>query len=359
MEQPDVFRKRKPALFEYIGVIIIFDKFRAFRALFWDSIRGAYNKAYKAPCDMPVQQWRDTTNINFLDIFVTKLSNLANSEATFDIEGDSIQVAKLKELCDDLEAKRFDITEAMLADGDYYCFPATDVNGAIKHSYLTQQQVRILNMNGADITDAYGIIDRYDDKNSKVYYLLRHHKLDDNGTLNISYSTVNGSGEADFLNKWADINGQAYAFTGAKHIGFGRYKSPKSSRGLSPIYGVPLNFGCAEIEKIMREDLKLINEQFRHVNYMYFKDCRAKLINDMSLYEKQIGTSKGILTQNEISCMENSISVKSANSDTMALIGRIRHAIDEGNKMTLCADGVYLNVRTELWSYCADWYDLF
>lgn len=403
MGQLDVFRKRKLALFEYIGVIIIFDKFRAFWALFWNSLRGAYNKTYKAPCDFPVQQWRDTSGINFLDIFVTKLNNLTNCEATFAIESDSTQTATLKELCKELEAKRFDITAAMLADGDYYCFPSTDANGAVKHSYLTQQQVRILNMNGDEITEAYGIIDWYVDKNSKVYYLLRHHKLDGNGTLQISYSTVNGSGAVDFLDRWADISGQAYAFSGAKHIGFGRYKSPTSDRGLSPIYGVPLNFGCSAIEEAIQSDLKLIENEFKNGESRIFTDPRnlipddkrtgykiagniipiqhragdngpnidifnpnlrfsehyARLVNDMSLYEKQIGTSKGILTDNETAYTATATAVKRANADTLALLDKIRNAIDEGNRMTLTADSIYLNVRTELWKYSADWYDPF
>lgn len=390
-------------LLKYIGVIIIFDKFKTFWRAFWDSIKGAYNKTFKAPVDTETQAWRDTERINFLGIFVSKLNNLTNNEATFYITSDSKQVDNLKVLCKNLADKRFEITSGMLADGDYYCFPATDNRGNIIHTYLTQQQVRILNMDGDNITEAYGIIDWQSDKNNRIYYLLRHHKLESNGTLHISYSVVDDSGREANIDKWADINGQEYVFSNANHIGFGRYKSPASSRGLSAVYGVPLNFGCSDIEIKIFNDLKLIDDEFINGKSVIFTDPRnilpddkqqgykiaqnvipiqhragdtgshidifnpnlrfsehySKLINDLSLYEKQVGTSKGILTDNETAYTATATAVKRANADTLALIGKIRTAIDAGNEMTLKADAVFLNILPDLWNYTSDWYDPF
>lgn len=378
-------------------------KLRNFWRVFWSSIKTAYNKAFKEPLQTVTQPWRDITKINFLDIFVSKLNNLTNTEATFDVESDSTQAERLKTLCKGLESKRFEITAAMLGDGDYYVFPATNEKGELYHSFLTQEQVRILNMDGENITEAFGIIDWFTNEINRTFFLLRHHTLDTNGTLTVSYEVVDQDMRPAQLDRWDYINGSETAFTGANHIGFGRYKSPVDSRGLSPVYGVPLNFGCAEIEKKIQTDLSAIDEEFRNGKSVIFTDPRNlkerkelgayeiaeniipitsragqtgsnidifnptircsefydKLVADMALYERQVGTSKGILTDNETAYTATATAVRRANSDTLALIDKIRTAIDSGNEMTLQADAVYLNVAWDLWDYQSDWFDPF
>lgn len=388
-------------------MITIFQKFRAFWTIFWDSIKKAYNKVTKNPHDTNSQKWRDITKINFLDIFVGKLNNLSNLEATFEIESDSVQTERLKILCKDLETKRFDITENMLGDGDYYIFPAHNENGDIIHTYLTQEQLRIVDMDGDDIREAYGIIDWLVDNHNNVFYLLRHHKLDNNGTLTISYSSINSHGKKAAVSGWEYLDELAFSFVNANHIGFGRYKSPASSRGLSPVYGVPLNFGCSDIENKIFNDLKRIEKEFSNAESKIFADPNilrrkrvndeetgeykipeniypvspranqngsnidifspairqsehySKLVADMALYEKEVGTSKGILTDNETSYTATATAVKRANADTIALIDNIRTALDKGNEMTLQADAVFLNISPELWNYKSDYYDPF
>ncbi len=385
----------------------MFEKFRNFWSLFWDSFKQAYNKALKNPPKSDTQDWRDIEKINFLGIFVKKLNTLCNEEATFHVNSDSSIVKPLKVLGESLEAKRYKITSNMLADGDYYVFPATNRKGEIIHTYLTQAQVRILEMDGDEIKAAEGIIDWFVDQNNRVFFLLRRHAVDEKGTLTISYRTVNENGKKAYLEQWAYLDEATYAFMGANHIGFGRYKSPQDSRGLSPVYGVPLNFGCSEIEKKLFYDLQLIDEEFENAKSKLFADETmltvetdnttgkkrfnlkerifsyrrrqgqeapkidiyspairqsehyAKLVSDMGMYEKQVGTSKGILTENETTYTATATAVKRANADTIALMGFIRDAIDAGNQMTLEADSVFLNIRKDLWSYSSDWYDPF
>ena len=258
-------------------------------------------------------------------------------------------------------------------------------------------------MDGENITEAYGIIDWHIDKSNNVYYLLRHHKLDNSGTLNISYSVMDSEGKKTVLDKWQDLDGIEYSFINANHIGFGRYKSPISSRGKSPVYGVPLNFGCSEIEQRIFDDYKLIEDEFKNGKSVIFTDPRnlisdderkqyriadniipiqaragqtgnnidifnpelrwtphySKLVEDMAMYERQVGTSKGILTDNETAYTATATAVKRANADTMSLIDKIRNSIDTGNEMTLKADGVFLNISSDLWQYKSDYYDPF
>lgn len=384
----------------------MFNKFARFWTTFFGSvIKKMYERFFPPPEKRLEQPWRDVLRINMLAIFVNKLNNLVNSEATFEVVSDSAQTDRLKELCKDVESKRFQIADNMLADGDYFIFPATNRNGQIIHSYLTQSQVRILDTDSDEIREAYGIIDWFKDDRSRVFYLVRHHILDDAGTLTISYDAYDESGKTVEVEKWADVINQAYLITNANHIGFGRYKSPTSDRGLSPIYGVPLNFGCAEIEKDIFEDYKLLRKEFKNAaSKMFVDETIAKTVTDdkgkteyevtdnvytyrpragqsgnfvdiynptirssehfekieadYAAYEQQVGTSRGILTKNE-TANATATEVKRANADTISLMGRIRTAIDAGNKMTLEADAVFLNIASDLWTYSSDWYDPF
>lgn len=380
----------------------MFEKFKQTINRIWNAFKEAYNAAFKHPIESEAQEWRDVSVVNFLAIFVTKLNNLTNTEATFEVISDSAQADTLKELCKDIEAKRFEIGENMLADGDFYIFPATNEKGEFRHSYLTQNQVRIIKMDGDNITDAFGIIDWYIDKHNKAFYLIRRHILKENGTLHISYLCIDDVGKSVTLPEWEYLIDEEIRLENANHIGFGRYKSPASSRGLSSVYGVPLNFGCGEIEKKIASDLKLIDDEFKNGKSVIFTDPRnllkeedankyriadnvipiaqranngnnidifnptlrfsehySKLVADLSLYEKEIGTSKGILTDNETTETATATAVKRANADTMALIDKIRVAIDNGNRMTLEADAVFLNIAPDLWSYRSDWFDPF
>lgn len=394
----------------------MFNKFKQFWQKFWnDFIRKQYNKIFKHPMEDEVQSWRDIVCTNLLAIVINTLNNLTNVEATFAVDGDSVQADPLKERAKDLERKRYDIFSEMAGAGDFYIFPATNEKGEIYHTYLTQQQVRIVQMDGDNITEAYGIIDWYVDSNTNLtYYLVRHHVLDTNGTLTIDYMAVDNSDRPVNIPEWEYLKDETVQYIGANHIGFGRYKSPASSRGLSPVYGVPLNFGCSEAEEKIFHDFELMDKEFANGESKIFADPLilrrkenedhrskrvdgvdaewtipenifpinkragetgssidifnptlrfsehyAKLQSDLAMYEKQIGTSKGILTDAETTSNATATEVRRANADTIALIDKFRTAIDDGNEMTLEADAVFLNIARDLWTYSSDWYDPF
>lgn len=382
----------------------MFERIKKFWTVFLDSIKKAYDAVFaRSDAGADVQLYEDTSRVNLLSIFVGKLANLVNVEATFDIESDSSVADPLRALCKDLEGRRYDIVSGVLAEGDYFVFPATNDKGEIVHSGIPQSRVRIAEMDGENITDAYVILDWVQLKNGDVHFLLRHHALDSNGTLLISYTVVNDDGRHVSDSRWADLDGVAYQVTGANHIGFGRYRSPVSDRGLSPVYGVPLNFGCGEIEKKIFHDLEMIDREFKNGESKIFTDPRnlvpdetkkqykfadniipirsnagavgpnidifspalrfsdhySKLVSDLALYEKQVGTSKGILTENETAWTSTATAVKRSNADTIALVDRIRSAVDAGNEMTLKADAVFIGISNDLWSYRSDWYDPF
>lgn len=382
----------------------MFQKLRTFWNNFWYAIKTAYNKAFKEVPKENTQEYRDTKRINFLAIFVSKLNNLANTESTFDVESDSTQTERLKELCKDLEAKRFEITENMLGDGDMWVFPAHDNNDELYHRYVNQDRVRILSMDGEKVVDLIGIIDEYVDDKNNIYFLNRRHTL--NGeTLTIETYTTNERYERVPFAEW-EQHEAVYELQGVDNIGVGRFKSPVSSRGLSAVYGVPLNYGCEEIEAKIFNDLAMIETEFERAESKIFADpmvlrkgknkdgldewqmpegmfpinhragdtgasvdifspairyseYQSKLLDDMKQYEQQIGTDRGFLTPFDNGTATTATEIRRANASTIALIDKIHTAIKSGIEATLKADAVFLNVADDLWSTVFDFYDPF
>ena len=378
------------------------EAFVNFWKAFFNHFADIFKRRRKEPVESEAQAIEDISQINFLAIVSNTLNNLANCYATFDLDTktENAQIQHLKELCEKLEQNRYQITDEMLTKGDYFVFPTTDEQGVINNSFLPLSRVRIVEIDDTGIKELYAIIDTYKDENNKDYMLVRHHKLLPDGTLEIEHLAEAKNGEPASVAKWSAYTGNVLRYINANHIGVGRYKSPANSRGLSPVYGVPLNFGCASLEEAIFNDIEMINREMENGKSLIFTDPRnvvpdgtdykfanniipinskvglqsqidiynpslrftpyyENLVADLSMLERQIGVSKGILTENETSYTATATAVKRANADTIAMINKIRDAIDIGNKDTLIADCVFMNVRTDQWKYVSDWYDAY
>lgn len=379
------------------------DKIKFFWNAFWDSIKSAYNKAFKGTPKGSEQKYKDIEKINFLAIFVSKLTNLANAESTFTVASDSALADPIKKLCADLESKRFDVSAAFLGEGDSWVFPAHKSDGTLYHRYIPGEQVRILATDGDEITDVVGIIDIYVDDKNKTFFLNRRHTLSGEN-LKIETYITNDKNERTSLAAWDELVGE-WSFENAHHIGVGRFKSPASSRGMSPVYGVPLNFGCADIEKKIFNDLEMVETEFSRAESKLFVDplflkksknangedewkmpegmfavnqrgdnkanidifspairypeYHGKLLDDLLNYEQQVGTDRGFLTPFESEKATTATEIRRANASTIALVGKIQQAIADGVRMTLEADSVFLNIPLDLWTLSFDWYDVF
>lgn len=375
---------------------------------FWKAFLSGISymkQAFKGgPPDTHIQEYTDIHKVNWLAMVANKLCNLACNEATFDVVSDSTLADNLKDKVKDIEAHRFEITNGMLANGDFYIFPSTDDKSELYHSYLSADRVRIVEMKGEKITEAYAILDYIQPvKNSTTTYMLqRHHKLQD-GVLTISYSTRDENGNEVTVPYWNDVVNIVIQYSGVDNIGFGRYKSPKDGRGLSAIYGVPLNFGCCEIENELNETLKQIKTEFSNAQSKIFADPRTlmkkpdrdeyklaeniypykitggneakqiqiynpnirasehyeRLEKALKRYEQAIGVSAGLISDSSATANATATEVRRSNSDTIAFINSIHTALDNGNEMTLKADSMYLTVSPDIWEYKSDYLDPF
>lgn len=390
----------------------MFDRIKTFWGVFWSAMQNAYNRAFKNPPKELVQDYRDTDRYNFLAVFVSKLNNLVNTEATFDIDSDSTITEPLGELITDLESKRFDITAEMLATGDYWVFPSTDKSGKLYHRYVPQSDVRILDMDAEKITSLIGVIDKYYSSDSKIFYLVRKHTLE-GSRLTVETYTTNNVWERVPFEQWAEFE-SIYTFDGADNIGVGRFKSPTSSRNKSLVYGVPLNYGCKDIEDTIFNDIAMIEQEFKNAKSLLFADplilnksvkkvfradgtqvseggwdipenlfpidtrggttganvdifspairyseFKDKLVDDMHRYEQAVGTDKGFLTPFESISATTATEIRRANASTIALIDKIHTALKAGIESTIKADALFLNIAEDLYTIQIDWFDVF
>ena len=375
------------------------EAFVNFWKAFFNSFKDTLKRRRKEPTESEAQSIEDVTQVNLLAIVSTTLNNLTNIEATFNVDSKSnnAQIEHLRFLCKRLQQNRYNITDEMLTKGECFVFPTTNDNGTITNSYLPLSRVRIVECDDDGIKELYAIIDTYKDEKNQEYYLVRHHTLLPDGTLEVEHFAETKAGQKASVPQWNEfVSGTSYK--NANHIGVGRYKSPANSRGLSPVYGVPLNFGCAALEQAIFNDIELINREMENGKSLIFTDPRnvipdgddykfanniipinakiglqsqidvynpslrfspyyENLVNDLQLLERQIGVSKGILTENEATATATATAVKRANADTIAMISKIHDAIDAGNLDTLLADCVFMNLRTDLWRYRSDWFD--
>lgn len=372
---------------------------------FWEWVhkkKNDYEKEKKIPQN--VIDWKNTREYNPCAVVNSKLTSLTCDEATFDVASESTLAEPLKELVKELEAKRYEICSAMNGEGGCFVTLAIDASGKPYHVILPPCSVSIYKRNYTKITELAMVIDRtrIDKKN---YNLIRHHVLDENGTLTVYYYAADDNGKEAFIDEWAAYANEAVAYVNANHIGVAYYKSPQDSRGLSPLIGVPLNFGCEEAEaEIMNDREALRNEMKKATMKLFadksitrmektkvgnvydipedvfviqkkagadgglidefapqtrFADYEAKLEKSYEDYEKQIGINKGFLSKSETTHDATATEIRAANIKTISFVKRLQAAMLEGVKETLTADCVFLNIPLDVWTLTVDWFDAF
>lgn len=379
---------------------------------------------------LPTMDAGDDTVVNFFAMVVKKVLNRALMGAEFDVISDSTQAEPLKELCEDLNRNAYKITANMIAGNENIsghsvaeCWAVPSfikVQGENKlvHSYIDGSRVLITGIrDDGQISECYMVLNAVKRKD-KVYFLYRKHTLSDDGDLSISFFVADDNAnmvEAD-IPEWDDLiygfdgNGTKQAketiYKGVNHIGFGRYKSPVVPLNNDTVYGVPLNYGCGEIERQLADDVLNITHEMKASKKMLFPDwsivkedtrgnavslgyavdeyiypikkkagvdgslideyCPAirysdyaqKLEDDLCKYQAQMGV-RDLITHTENTSGATATEIKSKNADNMALEQSIRKALRTGNEETLQADSIYLNIPFDLWQYDEDYQDIY
>ena len=350
-----------------------------------------------------VQDWEDVREYNPLAIANTKLTSLVCDEATVELQTDSTLVEPLKPLAENLEAKRYEICAMMNGKGGAFVTMATGEDDEPYHRIIAPADVSVYRMVANKMYEVAMVIDKKIVKH-REYRLIRHHILDENGTLYVYYYTTDKSGNEEHLAEWEHYKNDNVAYYNANNIGVAYFKSPQDSRGLSQ-WGVPLNFGCEEVEnqiKVARNNLdeemhlmksKLFadetvarkigtkdGERFDLPEGIYtirkkagvdgtlidsfapstrYNDYKQKLIDAKADWEDMVGLDRGFLTEAEHTAGATATEIRTANTKTRSFVKKIQSAMFDGIKATLEADAVFLNIPLDLYTANVDFFDSF
>lgn len=350
-----------------------------------------------------VQDWEDVREYNPLAIANTKLTSLVCDEATVELQTDSTLVEPLKLLANNLEAKRYEICS--MVNGKGYCFVtmATGEDDEPYHRIIAPADVSVYRMVADKMYEVAMVIDKKIVK-KREYRLIRHHILDENGTLYVYYYTTDKSGNEEYLEEWEHYKNDNVAYYNANNIGIAYFKSPQDSRGLSQ-WGVPLNFGCEEVEaKLLKarndleEEMDLMKaklfaddsiarkigtvegERWDLPEGIYtirkkagvdgtlidsfapstrYNDYKQKMTDAKADWEDMVGLDRGFLTEAEHTGGATATEIRTANTKTRSFVKKIQSAMFDGIKATLEADAMFLNIPLDLWTVTVDYFDAF
>ena len=372
---------------------------------FWGFVKkkiGEYDEEKKIV--VKVQDWEDVREYNPLAIANTKLTSLVCDEATVELQTDSTLVEQLKPLADDIEAKRYEICAMMNGKGGCFVTMATGEDDAPYHRIIAPADVSVYRMVADKMYEVAMVIDKKVVKH-REYRLVRHHILDENGTLYVYYYTTDKSGNEEYLAEWEHYKNDNVAYYNANNIGVAYYKSPQDSRGLSPVWGVPLNFGCEEVEQSIKTARNNLDEEMHLMKSKLFadetvarkigtkdgdrfdlpegiytirkkagvdgtlidsfapstryNDYKQKLIDAKADWEDMVGLDRGFLTEGEHTAGATATEIRTANTKTRSFVKKIQSAMFDGIKATLEADAVFLNIPLDLYTVMVDWFDAF
>lgn len=376
---------------------------------FWSNFWGFVKKKIdeydeEKKVQVKIQPWEDVKEYNPLAIANTKLTSLVCDEATVELQTDSTLVEPLKLLADDLEAKRYEICSMVNGKGGCFVTMATGEDDEPYHRIIAPADVSVYRMVADKMYEVAMVIDKKVVKH-REYRLIRHHILDENGTLYVYYYTTDKSGNEEYLPEWEHYKNDNVAYYNANNIGVAYYKSPQDSRGLSPVLGVPLNFGCEEVEaKLIKarndldEEMDLMKvklfadetisrkistkdgERFDLPEGIYtirkkagvdgtlidsfapstrYNDYKQKETDAKADWEDMVGLDRGFLTEAEHTGGATATEIRTANTKTRSFVKRIQSAMFDGIRATLEADAVFLNIPLDLYTIYIDWYDAF
>lgn len=351
-----------------------------------------------------VQDWEDVREYNPLAIANTKLTSLVCDEATVELQTDSTLVEPLKPLADDLEAKRYEICAMVNGKGGCFVTMATSEDDEPYHRIIAPADVSVYRMVADKMYEVAMVIDKKIVKH-REYRLIRHHILDENGTLYVYYYTTDKSGNDEYLAEWEHYKSDNVAYYNANNIGVAYFKSPQDSRGLSPVWGVPLNFGCEEVEQSIKTARNNLDEEMHLMKTKLFADesivrqtaakdgerydlpegiytvrkktgvdgtlidefapstryadYKQKMIDAKADWEDMVGLDRGFLTEAEHTAGATATEIRTANTKTRSFVKKIQSAMFDGIKATLEADAVFLNIPLDLYTVAVDWFDAF
>ena len=339
----------------------------------WDKILALFNKKTQTT-DMQNKSnqfyntaYEDMTRINFDAIFSNKLSNYVANESNLTIREDNKRAELLSDVLKEIDKKKKKIVNRMLGTGGVVLIPY-NYNGKILFNVIPQFRVNINEVQGEKIVNATILSDIQIEKKgytTKMYYRWTNEEIVGNSLL-IEQLYTDENGERIIKPEvYKEVNDRII-IPNVDRCLFGFFKSPVDNRKASDVYGVPITYGCGStineiyevIEQIKREyhlkeafvgaDITMFNGAnalpenglYRKVNAEEgFWEVFDPAIRDSSYYarlmelyerlEKQVGTSKGILTEVQTT-NATATEIRRAMYDTYTIVEDTREQFEKG-----------------------------
>lgn len=320
-------------------------------------------------------------DINFNAIFSNKLANYVINDSNMDVTGENARVDLLNKMGKSMWKKAKKMTSMGFGYGGVIIVPYVK-GGKIYYNLVPQNRVTIDEIEGELITGATVLAEKRTiggSLNSKVYMRWTNYQVK-NGNITITQQFSDEKGnKIPAPEFWANIQ-EVQVITGVDRVLFGYLKSPINNRNTSDNYGVPITYGCEAtineiketLEQIAREyelkqafvgadatmfngkDALPLNGLFKKIDSgddSFFEEF-SPAIRDSSYYarlqelyqrlEKEIGTSKGILsevtTQNA-----TATEIKRSMYDTFTIVDDMRSNIEKAMEDFFYACNVLAN----------------
>lgn len=349
----------------------------------WDKIlslfgkKSATNDREQEEIERYVYKYEDINDINFTAIFANKLAKYTMSDSNLDVIGDDKRALLLQDVLKRLFKKMKKLISRELGTGGALAIPYVSRN-KLYFNIISQDRLKINKKIGEDIVDCT-ILAEHIVRNQKNYYRWADYTLENNN-LYIRYRATLESTPTSLetIEEWKEI--QDIAISNVEKMPFMYVKSPIDNRRENDDYGVPITYGCDnQISKIM-DTLSQIEREFKlkdvfvgadltmfngpnglPTNGLYrkinagedtfwevfdpaFRDTPLfnKLMQQCAMLEKQIGTSKGILTELTTSTA-TATEIKKSLEDTFNIVDDIRDGLEDGLNDFLYACNVLAN----------------
>ena len=306
-------------------------------------------------------------DINFNAIFSNKLANYVISDSNMDVTGENARVDLLSKMSKSMWKKSKKMTSMAFGYGGVIIVPYVK-GGKIYYNLVPQNRITIDETDGDLITGATVLAEKKvigGNLSSKTYMRWTHYQVENNNiTITQQFSDDKGN-KIPAPEFWQNIQ-EVQVITGVDRVLFGYIKSPVNNRSANDTYGVPITYGCESTILEIKETLKQIareyelkqafvgadvtmfngknalpqNGLFKKIDSgddTFFEEF-SPAIRDSSYYarlqelyqrlEKEVGTSKGILSEVETQ-NATATEIKKAMYDTFTICDDMRSNIEK------------------------------
>lgn len=320
------------------------------------------------------RRYQKLHGVNLTAIFAGKLAALTVTESTAEIIGSNQRAEALNTSLQQVWQKARKWTSTAFGTGGVLLIPYV-TNGKLFTDIVPQSSMTINRVNGDEL-QAVSILADSTVQGEERYFRWVDYTLGENGLLNIRNRATNSAGSPARLNafqEWAELP-EELAITGVEHLPLAYIKCPVDNRRSEALYGVPITYGCDDLIREIDECLDDIRREYNLKKPIVFMDQLAfknddgkwrrpltglimttnpgslqdagkfsevydpairdsayynRLVHLYELLEKQVGTSRGILTE-PTTRGATATEIKAGLYDTYAIVELMRTGIEHG-----------------------------